>query len=59
MEKQKKKNFKKNQKNEKAKLEDDFLAEMENFNNHWNEKMNNYQAECKQMENELIEHNKA
>lgn len=32
---------------------------MENFNNHWNEKMTNYQDECKQMENELIEHNKA
>ncbi len=32
---------------------------MEAFSNHWNEKITNYQEECKKMENELIEHNKA
>ena len=40
-------------------MEEDFASEMENFSNIWNERINNYQTECKTMENELIEHNKA
>lgn len=59
LEKQKKTKFKKGQKDEKVKLEDDFATEMENFTNHWNQKISNYHYECQQMENELIEHNKA
>lgn len=59
LEKQKKTTFKRTQESEKTKLEDDFSSEMENFTSHWNEKISNYQTECKQMENELIEHNKA
>ena len=32
---------------------------MEAFSDHWNEKITNYQNECKKMESDLIEHNKA
>ena len=43
---------------ERTKLEEDFSNEMENFSTHWFNKINSYQEECKQMEQELIEHNK-
>ena len=43
---------------ERTKLEEDFSSEMENFSNHWFNKINSYQEECKMMEQELIEHNK-
>ena len=36
-----------NHKNEKNKLYDDFNGEMQNFTSHWDEKMLNYQTECK------------
>lgn len=47
------------QEEEKNKLDEDFSKEMENFKNHWDEKIENYKYECKQMEQELIQHNKA
>ncbi len=59
LEQKKKVQFKENQKMEKIRLEEDFMNEMESFSEHWNSKIQNYQEECKQMENELIEHNKA
>jgi hypothetical protein len=31
---------------------------MRAFQEHWDEKIQNYQKECKQMEDELLEHNK-
>lgn len=39
--------FKKNQKNEQVRLEDDFASEMENFARLWDERIFNYQNECK------------
>jgi hypothetical protein len=43
---------------EKTRLEEDFSNEMTNFSEHWADKISNYQEECKQMEQELLEHNK-
>ena len=42
LEKKKKSQFKKNQKTEKVRLEEDFSSEMENFTKLWDDRMMNY-----------------
>ena len=44
---------------ERGKLEEDFALEIRGFSEHWNEKILNYQAECKKMEQELLAANQA
>jgi hypothetical protein len=39
---------------ERSKLEEDFALEIKAFTNHWNDKIMNYQTECKKMEKELL-----
>ncbi len=58
MEQKQKVNFKGNQQKERDSLNEEFSNEMRAFQEHWDEKIQNYQKECKQMEDELLEHNK-
>jgi len=42
---------------ERTKLEEDFALEIKAFTDHWNDKIVNYQTECKKMEQELLASN--
>jgi hypothetical protein len=42
---------------ERSKLEEDFALEIKSFTDHWNDKILNYQSECKKMEQELLNSN--
>ena len=57
MDKLKKNDNRQKQAIEKSKIEENFSLEIKSFSDHWEDKINSYQTECKKMEQELLSAN--